>query len=234
MDAICLIGAPHAGIEQLGEVLGNFQDLAVCRGVFSHQAGAADESPGAVLDTLEESARELGKRLMCFSLFRGELTIEAIEREIMPRPGLRLVMVVRKQIDSFVHWRRAVELGRLSGIAGAAVRLKLDAASFAQWLDAEARWYEHWRSYLARRSLPSPILRYETDIDQPAERVLRRFSAAAGQVGITLRPPPVAQSPEAPPASETAPIADLVANWVEFNREIFARGLERRAFGYPI
>ncbi|HHY49659.1 MAG TPA: hypothetical protein GYA10_07925, partial [Alphaproteobacteria bacterium] len=29
-------------------------------------------------------------------------------------------------------------------------------------------------------------------------------------------------------------LIDKVANWAEFNREIFARGLERRAFGYPL
>jgi hypothetical protein len=29
-------------------------------------------------------------------------------------------------------------------------------------------------------------------------------------------------------------MADKVTNWAEFSREIFARGLERRAFGYPI
>jgi hypothetical protein len=234
LDAICLIAAPQAGTERLCEVTGNIKDLAVYRGVFSREEAEARERPGAALDALEAAARDRGKRFICFPLFRGELPLDLIEREVTPRGGLRLVMVVRKQIDNFVEWRRSVELGRLDGIGAGAVKVKLDADTFADWLDAEARWYEHWRTYLERRFLPCPILRYETDINQPAERVLRRFCAAADQVGIMLRPPAALGEVDVGRIDEAAALVDRVANWAEFNREIFARGLERRAFGYPI
>ena len=262
---MCLIAAPQTGAAYLGKVLEDFADLAPYPEVFSadgisridfqawpklRQATGIDfadgrdariaefarEKPAAWLDALEEAARGRGKRIMSFSLLRGDLANDVIEREVATRARLRLVMVVRKQIDSFVSWRRSVELAKWQsvGVNADRLRLKLEVEGFERWLDAQEQWFEHWRAYLTRRFLPCPVLRYEVDIDQPADRVLRRFAAAAGQVGIALRLPTTIEERGNELRDSDTGLADRVANWAEFNRAIFARGLERRAFGYPI
>jgi len=264
LDAICLIAAPRTGTNHLCEVLKNFADLAPYLDLFepngTHgvEPGAwpllrrltgidfADnrdprliafvhEHPSAWLDVLEIAAKDKGKRVMSYKLFHHHMPCETVEREIMPRQGMRAMMVVRRQIDSYVSWRKAVELGKWQGVDTTGMRLDLDAGRFAEWLDAQERWYDHWRNYLNRRFLPCPVLRYESDIDrQPAEAVLRRFAAAAAQLGITLRPPGTVTVGGLERQDRARNIGDKVSNWTEFSREVFKRGLEKRAFGYPI
>lgn len=263
MDAICLIAAPRTGTNHLCEVLKNFGDLASYPELFEPQgargidasswpllrrltgvdfadqrdtrlAAFIHEQPSAWLDALEIAARGDGKRVMGFKLCRHHLPLETIERQIMPRTGTRVMMVVRRQIDSYVSWRKAVELGKWHGVDTTGIRLELDPDKFTEWLDAQERWYDHWRNYLSRRFLPCPVLRYENDIDQqPAEAMLRRFAAAAAQLGVTLKAGAVRVG-GLQRQDKARNIGDKVRNWTEFSREVFRRGLEKRAFGHPI
>jgi hypothetical protein len=148
---------------------------------------------------------------------------------VLNRVGLRAIMVVRKQIDSYIALRRAEE--ETHGRSGA---VTLDVDRFDAWLGAQERWYDHWRTYLMRRFLPCPVLRYETDIDQPADRVLKRFAGAAAQLGVTLRVPANIADTGAGREPPPGPMVERVANWPAFSRELSARGIERRAFGYPL
>lgn len=263
MDALCVIAAPGAGTEHLCEALGKSPDLAPYPGLFDSGRvggiapeawpllrrltgiGFADpsdprllefvhERPAAWLDVLEIAARDEGRRVVALSLFEGQLPLDLIERDIMPRRGLRVVLVVRRQIDSFVAWRKTAALAQLPDAGKMGVRLKLNPDEFCTWMDTQERWYGHWRDTLKRRFLPCPVLRYESDIEwQPAEAVLRRFAAAAAQVGITIRPSAVTAWEAAQPPRARS-VADDVRNWIDFSRELFRRGLEKRAFGYPI
>lgn len=263
MDAVCVIAAPGTGANHLREVLKNFSDLASYLEPFAPDGahgidpealpllrrltgiGFSDHRdprlvdfahghPAAWLDALEIAARDRGKRVMSFNLFHDHMPAEAIELEIMARTGMRVMLVMRRQIDSYVAWRKATAIAMLPDASKLGVRVKLNPEHFSQWLDAQERWYAHWRDTLKRRFLPCPTLRYEFDIErQPPEAVLRRFAAAAAQLGITLRPPAVAAI-----GGATQPrarnVSDDVSNWLDFSRELFTRGLEKRAFGYPI
>jgi hypothetical protein len=263
LDAICLIAAPRTGTNHLSEVLKNLQDLAAFLDIFDEREargidpemwptlrrltgidfanlrdpaliGFAHEKPTRWLDALEQAAIFLKKRVMSFKLIARNLPNEVIEREIVTRHGLRMILVVRKQVDAYVSWRKAIELGRWRDADTTGMRLKLEIDPFERWLDEQERWYDVWRNYLNKRFMPCPVLRYELDIDQPAERVVRRFAAAAAQVGVTLRPPAAITHTGYSKQDRATNMADKVTNWAEFSREIFARGLERRAFGYPI
>jgi hypothetical protein len=204
VDVICLIAAPRAGSERLSEVLEHFGDLA------------AFPDAGESLAWLESTALGRGRRVMSFPLFDGDLRAD----ELAERTDTRFVLVVRKQIDTYLD------------LVCADGRPSLDAGRLAEWLDAQEQWYARWRNLTARRGLPCPVLRYESDIEQAAERVMRRFSAAAGQLGVVLRLPPT--FPDLPVPAKPAAPADRVANWATFTRDLFARDLERRAYGYPL
>jgi LPS sulfotransferase NodH len=263
LDAICLITAPRTGTNHLSEMLRNFEEVAPYREVFESDGvhgtdgrtwpllrqltgvdfinhkdkrliGFAHEQPAALLDALEAAARSQGKRVMSFKLFRNNLPPEVVEQQIMTRPGLRALLIVRKQIDSYISWRKATTLGTWQGADTTGMPLTLDADRFQGWLIQQEQWYAHWKNWLERRFMPIPVLRYETDIDQPVERALKRFAMAAAQVGITLRPPVAATCVGLERQDKAKSLVDKVSNWAEFSREIFARGLERRTFGYPI
>jgi hypothetical protein len=200
LDVICLVSAPHAGTERLREVLEQFGDLAA----FPNASAALEAGAPA-------------KRVTCFPLFDGDLRAD----ELLDRPGLRFMLVVRKQIDCYVEL-----------LGGAGEKPALDAEAFAEWLKAQERWYDRWRNALNRRGLPCPVLRYESDIDQPTARALQRFAAGAAQLGIVLKVPAAIDKPDAPAKAIAA--MDRVGNWPAFSRALFAKGLERRAFGYPL
>jgi hypothetical protein len=263
LDSICLITAPRTGTNHLSEILRNFDEVAPYREVFESDGVHGTDSrswpllrelsgidfinhkdkrliefahgkPAALLDALDAAAKSEGRRVMSFKLFRNNLPLEVIEQEIMPRHGLRVILIVRKQIDSYISWRKAMTLGIWQGADTTGLPLTLDADRFQGWLIQQEQWYAHWKSWLERRFMPIPVLRYETDIDQPVERALKRFAMAAAQVGITLRPPAAVTSPGLERQDKAKALVDKVSNWAEFSREIFARGLERRTFGYPI
>jgi hypothetical protein len=263
LDAVCVITAPRAGTAHLGEVLRNVDDLAVFGDLLQPARGAGiaenqlpvlrqatgidfanlrdprltalvAERPGTWLDAIETVTREQGKRLYMFRLMPGQAPLDVIDSEVVPRPGLRIVVAVRRQVDAYVSWRKAVELGRWAGVDTTGMRIMLDSDHFEAWLGAQEHWFEHWRALLARRFLPCPVVRYEIDIDIPAERMLRRFAAAVGLVGITIRSPAHLHRAGLERQDKASSIGDKVTNWTAFSREIFSRGLERRAFGYPI
>ena len=263
MDAICLITAPRTGTNHLSEILRNFGEVAPYREVFESDGVHGTDSrtwptirartgidfinhkdkrlidfahaePAVLLEALEAAAISQGKRVISFKLFRNNLPVDRIEQQIMTRPGLRIILVVRKQIDSYISWRKATTLGIWQGADTTGMPLELDADRFQGWLVQQEQWFAHWKSWFERRFMPVPVLRYETDIDQPVERTLKRFATAAAQVGITLRVPSVVTHQGLERQDRAKALADKVGNWAEFSREIFARGLERRTFGYPI
>jgi len=264
LDALCVIAAPGSGTDQLWQALAGAPELACYPGGFAgDRAGGVDAArfpllrrltgiafadardirlaefirarPAAWLDVLEIVARDAGKRVMAFALHHDDLEPWLVEREIMARAGLRVVLVMRRQVDSFVAWRRAAALAQLCDSGTVGLRLKLQPDDFCLWMEAQERWYGLWRDYLRRRSLPCPVLRFESDIDrQPPAAVQRRFAAAAAQLGVTLRPPAPAAGRDVPPPVRVGALAGDVRNWTAFSAEIFRRGLEKRAFGYPL
>ena len=80
-----------------------------------------------------------------------------------------------------------------------------------------------------------PILRYETHIlGVPPESVLRRFAATVAQVGLTLKVPSTLPFAGLVRRDRETAVALKVKNWPDFSRGLIARGIEKRAFGYPI
>jgi LPS sulfotransferase NodH len=153
---------------------------------------------------------------------------------VLSRPGMGAMFVVRRQIDAFVSLAKATALGAWRDTDLTAVKVRLDAAQFERWMDAEEAWYGRWKDWLERRALPLPILRYETHLTAPPRAMLRHFAAAAGQLGNLLQVPRVLTTEGLVRQDNGTAAAFKVRNWVEFSKALQARGLEKRAFGYPI
>lgn len=232
LDTLCLITAPRSGANHLMQLGANFAELKTFPELFNSLAERIE--PDHVLDQATDAARAEHKRVLAFKLWHDTLEPETVEQLVLSRPGLRVIFVVRRQIDAYVSWCKAINVHKWQEVDTSAVRLSLDIADFAAWMDAQERWFDHWRNWLNRRFLPSPILRYETDIDLPPEGALRRFSAAAAQVGVTLRVPATLTTTGLVKQDRVKAAADKADNWPAFSRALVAQGLEKRAFGYPV
>jgi hypothetical protein len=229
VDAITIITGPRTGAGHLFALLRNIEAVAPRDGLFvdSH----ADAT--AKMDTAEAEARAEGKSLLVVKA-TSAMPRDIVERELLGRTGMRAVVVVRRQIDAYVSLAKATALNAFRDRDLTGVKVRLDPAHFASWLEEQEDWYGHWQEWLLRRSFPVPILRYETHLAVPPESALRRFASAAAQVGITVRVPSTLAHPGLTRQDREPAAAFRVKNWVDFSKALLERDIEKRAFGYPI
>lgn len=232
LDTVCLITSPRTGANHLLSLCDNLAEAQAFPALFETLAERL--APEAAIAAAAELTRANGKRVMAFRLWHDMLPLEEAIGVVADRPGVRLVLVMRRQIDAYLSWCKAIELGQWQGVDSSELKLRVAIDDFIFFMEAQERWFAHWQAWLTRRYLPVPILRYETDIDQPPEWALKRLSAAAAQVGITLRVPPALASTGLVKQDRVKAAADKIGNWPQFSRELTLRGLEKRAFGYPL
>ena len=229
MDAITIITGPRTGAGHLFALLRNIEAAAPRDGLFAE--GHADAT--AKLDAAEAEARAEGKSLLVVKAMSA-MPRDIVERELLGRTGMRAVVVVRRLIDSYVSLAKATALNAFRDRDLTSVKVRLDPEHFTAWLNEQEDWYGHWQEWLLRRSFPVPILRYESHLTMPPEAVLRRFAAAAAQVGITVRVPSTLPHPGLTKQDRETAAAFRVKNWSEFSKALVERDIEKRAFGYPI
>jgi hypothetical protein len=229
MDAITIITGPRTGAGHLFALLRNIETAAPRDELFAD--GHSDAT--ARLDAAEAAARAEGKSLLVVKA-TSALPREIVERDLLGRTGMRAILVVRRQIDAYVSLAKATALNAFRDRDLTGVKVRLDAAHFANWLEEQEDWYGHWQEWLLRRSFPVPILRYETHLALAPESAIRRFASAAAQVGITVRVPATLPNPGLVKQDREPAAAFRVKNWVDFSKALVERDIEKRAFGYPI
>lgn len=232
LDTLCLVSSPRTGANHLLSLCDNLAEAQPFPHLFESLAERL--APEAAITAASEATRAAGKRVMVFRLWHDMLPLEEAIGTVAARSGVRLVLVIRRQIDAYISWCKAIELGRWQGVDTSALRLSAPIVDFVAFMEAQEAWFAHWQAWLTRRYLPVPILRYETDIDQPPQWALKRLGAAAGQVGITLCVPATLTSTGLVKQDRVKAAADKLSNWPQFSRELTRRGLEKRAFGYPL
>ncbi len=232
LDTVCLITSPRTGANHLLSLCDNLAEAQAFPALFETLAERL--APEAAIAAAAELTRANGKRVMTFRLWHDMLPLEQAISAVADRPGVRLVLVMRRQIDAYISWCKAIEFGQRQGVDTSGLKLRASIDDFIAFMEAQETWFAHWQAWLSRRYLPVPILRYETDIDQPPEWTLKRLSAAAAQVGITLRVPATLASAGLVKQDGVKAAADKLSNWPQFSRELTLRGLEKRAFGYPL
>jgi len=232
LDTVCLITSPRTGANHLLSLCDNLAEA----GTFPQMFGTLAErlAPEAAIAAAADATRAAGKRVMAFKLWHDMLPLEEAINVVADRPGVRLVLVMRRQIDAYLSWCKAIELGAWQGVDTSELKLNVPIEDFIAFMEAQERWFAHWQAWLSRRYLPVPVLRYETDIDQPPEWALKRLSLAAAQLGVTLRVPARLTSTGLARQDRVKAAADKVSNWPQFSRELTTRGLQKRAFGYPL
>jgi hypothetical protein len=229
VDGITIITGRRTGAGHLFALLRNFEAVAPSDGLFAD----GWQDAGGRIDLAELEARAAGKSLIVLKA-TSAIPRDIVERQLLGRPGMRAVFVVRRQIDTYVSLAKATALDAWRDTDLTPVKVQLDAQRFAVWLDEQEGWYAHWKAWLERRAFPLPVLRYETHLSVPADAVLRRFAATVAQVGITLRVPPALPFAGLNKQDREKAVALKVKNWPEFSRALTELGIEKRAFGYPI
>lgn len=230
MDAVTVITGRRTGAGHLFALTRNFEAVAPRDGLFA----AGYDDAAARLAKAETEAQAEGKSLLLVKA-TSAMPRETLERDVLDRHGMRAVFVVRRSIDTYVSLAKANSLGAWRDKDLTNVKVKLDAGHFLSWMDEQDAWFAHWKIWLERRSFPVPVLRYETHIlGLPHDTVLRRFAASVAQVGLTLRVPPKLAFDGLVKQDREKTVAFKVKNWPDFSKGLVERGIEKRAFGYPL
>lgn len=229
MDGVTVITGRRTGAGHLFALLRNFDAVA------PHDALLTDDLQdiSGRIDLAELEARAESRSLLVLKA-TSALPRDLVERELLARPGMRAIFVLRRSIDTYVSLAKATALDAWRDTDLTPVKVKLDAGRFANWLEQEEQWYGHWKAWLEKRAFPLPVLRYETHLNVPVESVLRRFAMAVAQVGITLRMPLSFPAEGLIRQDREKAVAFKVRNWPEFSRALIQMGIEKRAFGYPL
>lgn len=229
MDAVTVITGPRTGAGHLFALTRNFEAVAARDGLFA----GYDDVP-AQIDRAEAEAQAEGKSLLLLKA-TSAMPRDVLERDVLNRHGMRAIFVVRRHVDTYVSLAKAKPLGAWRDTDLTKVKVKLDPGHFQGWMDEQDAWFGHWKIWLERRSFPVPILRYETQIvGLPHDTVLRRFASAVAQVGLTLRVPPALAHEGLVKQDREKTVAFKVKNWPDFSKGLTERGIEKRAFGYPL
>lgn len=262
IHGICIIGTRRTGSNHLMNLLSNFRRLEATGELFSRERiigidlllpklrritglaipsthdpvlhARAREKPGAFLEVIEEAARRRGKRAYCFKLFEDQLSRNEIEDQVLSRPGMHPVLLVRRSVDTFISLAKATSTDQWMTRDTTGLQVALDVEEFASWLAEQRNWYGHWLSRARRRGEKPVVLSYEEDIDQPARMVLRRFARMSVSLGINLRPPLLLTNRGLNRQDRNTDPSERVANWAEFIEGLDRHGLREAAFGYPL
>lgn len=259
---ICVLGMRRTGSNHLFNVLRNFEDLASCGELFSDARVSgvaallprirditglkchseedpllrayAHGNPGAFIDIVAQAASRQRKQAYCFKIFEDQLDWHKIETDILARPQMHLVLLVRTALDAYVSLQKAALTQHWMSLDTTNVAVTLDAEAFAAWLVQKRTWYRHWLDWATRQGRPSIVLSYENDVDHPLPVVLGRFATTARKLGIKLTQPSIIQNPGLHRQDRNSTVESRVQNWPEFAAALKRLGLDKEAFRHPI
>lgn len=257
---LCIIGVGRTGTNHLASVLADIPEIDSRRElfnpqrswtmhphelaelsrrsgkVFPHSSESAEavnvirHSPGLVMDCLADLL-PADKRILCFKVFREQLSIGQVKRTIISRPDTIVVFVRRRPIDTHVSYRKAAYLKQWAKVDTTQLRVTLDPAGFVRWWRHTAAWYERLEAACWAMEKPFHRLSYEEDIDCPPIEAARRFCAVLERHGIrNLTMPQADKTLGLTRQDRNTEVADRVANWPEFRDRLSAMGFLEKAF----
>jgi Sulfotransferase family len=257
---LCIIGVGRTGTNHLASVLAEIPEIDSRREVFNPQRSwvvhphelaelsrrsgeafphspesaaavkAIRQHPGLVMDCLAELL-PADKRILCFKVFRGQLSIRQVKRAIISRPDTIVVFVRRRPLDTFVSYRKAAYLKQWAKVDTTKLKVTLDPASFVKWWRQTAAWYQRLEAACWSMDKPFHRLSYEEDIDCPPLEAARRFCAVLERHGIrNLTMPQGDKALGLTRQDLNKDVGDRVANWPEFHDRLAAMGFLEKAF----
>ena len=113
LDTVCLVSSPRTGASHLLSLCDNLAEAQSFPQLFEPLAERL--SPEAAMGSAIEATRAAGRRVMLFRLWHDMLSIEEAIA-VADRRGVRLVLVMRRQIDAYISWCKAIELGQWQGV----------------------------------------------------------------------------------------------------------------------
>lgn len=260
--AVCLISVARTGTNHLISLLqGSCPDLIPAAEIFHKKTvfvgddgvrqalaarlGVADDAatapefveavradPSRTIDVLDSLRQQAGVTCFVFKVFPDHLDWPVVRRAILARHDVVPIFIVRRVIDQYISFQKAMASGVWRDTDTTNVKVDLSADHFQKWLNNRRRWYDEHRRFLDLIGQPYETLRYEDDIDAKPGVAVARFRQAAKSLGIPLADldAPVAGGMER--QDRAASPDDKVSNWPAFESELRSRGLLDNAMGH--
>lgn len=224
MQELCILASPRTGINHVATVLSSCRKIKLRAEIFHpnrcHNLSPEEvrlvgnianrnftshldhdlvsfvrSNPEVLLDVLDTIDR--ARVAHSFKLFPDHLSFDKIEHNIVRRPNIHFIFVLRHPVDSFISNVKAKMLGQHLGVDTTQLRVRLDPIQFAHAVRHWRMWYEKTSALVAASGRPSSVLYCETDINHPTPECYEHIRAAAVRCGIS-------------PSAFTPPLARLV------------------------
>jgi hypothetical protein len=257
---LCIVGIARTGTNHLAAVLDSIPEIDTRRELFNplkcwtmHPDELAELSrrsgkvfphsvespqtvevirrhPGLALDCLAD-LKKPDKRILCFKVFRGQLSRRQVKKAIISRPDTIIVFARRRPIDAYVSYRKATYIKQWARVDTTDLKVNLDAAAFVKWWGLTSTWFLRLEAACWAMGKPFHRLSYEDDIDCPPAESARRFCAILEANGIrNLTMPPEDKAIGLTRQDLNREVENRVANWPEFHRRLSEMGALDKAF----
>lgn len=257
---ICVVAVARSGTNHLASVLSRIAELDVrheifhrtrCQMLHQHELAELSRRSGRSFPLACESAEAVSavrrrpelvmdcltdlmapeKRLVCFKVFRLQLSVRQVRNALIRRPDTIVVFLRRRPIDTFVSLRKALHIQNWYGADTTKLRINIDADDFIGWWGRTSAWFRKVEAACWAMNKPFHRMSYEDDVDVPADRTFDRFRAILAAHGVTELT--VAEEGELGAArrqDHNKELGDRVANWSEFQQRLSDKGFLEKAF----
>ncbi|HSE75184.1 MAG TPA: sulfotransferase [Dongiaceae bacterium] len=257
---ICMVAVARSGTNHLGATLSRISELDVrheifnktrCQELYRHELAELSRRSGAAFPQACESPETVeavrrrpdlvmdcltdlmapDKRLVYFKVFRLQLSIRQVRYAFITRPDTIVIFLRRRPIDTFISLRKALHVQNWYGGDTTNLKIRIDADDFIGWWGRTSAWFRGVEA--ACRTLDKPFhrLRYEDDVDVPAEQTLDRFReilASHGVGDLTVAGEQALKKVKR--QDRNCELSDRVANWPEFQQRLGDKGFLDKAF----
>lgn len=252
---IAIIAAPRSGTNYFCDTLGAFDEVASFfelfnpRGVFGLERlpaiydhlssclgqdvdGVSDpdlirfvkENPVRFLEVLSAGVEALEKKALSYKIFPGQLPAHTLE-ELLSNPERRFMFIVRSRIDTFISFKKAMELDNWINRPTGDLMVEVSFDEFMEWAALQDKWYAEAEDILRRANQRYIAFSYEADINVPKETLVEKQYLSLRSLGVDAFFPDTVTPPRFKRQDKLIGPFKKIANGEELKQQFLSQGL---------
>lgn len=199
----------------------NYKDTKLIKWIHSN--------PQELLTVLKDLSKE---NYFSFKIFPGQLNQNLVKEAIIDDKSIKKILVKRNLLDVYVSREFALKLGKWGNINTSTMKLEINFEEFTKWFNWVDRWYKLFEEGLTNTGQSYSVLNYKVLHSQSTDRdkfIYLIELLKTVDINLDLSEEVIANiqnTISVKKQDKRTNIADKIANYLEFEREIYNSGLE--------
>lgn len=145
------------------------------------------KQPLEAVEELRACARENGDVAVCYKIFPGQVSADAL-RSLVMRPEALVAMVVRRRLDAYISYQNARRDNVWKNRDTSNLFPSIDLEDFVSWAERVDSWYENAAALARAADRPMCIFDYDDDINVPKPELVANLSSQLKRLDLDLTP----------------------------------------------